>query len=181
MKTIEYTESLNQMGFTLEVLSGPTGKVQEGWPCIEYTVRLSFHGKEIITTQYKLGVGHVDPKKARIASWGLTVDEHQLFEHWQSNPRTVFRDKELWANTAAKIAKAQKVVPNPPDVLHSLLSDGQAFFSAMRFEDWAAEYGYSPDSRKAEEIYRACDDIGRKLSVIPSSIREQATELLSNL
>lgn len=31
------------------------------------------------------------------------------------------------------------------------------------FEEWANEFGYDPDSRKAEVIYRACLEIALKL------------------
>ena len=31
-----------------------------------------------------------------------------------------------------------------------------AFLDAGGFENWAAEYGFDPDSRKAESIYRLC-------------------------
>jgi len=27
------------------------------------------------------------------------------------------------------------------------------------FEDWAGDYGYDPDSRKAEKVYRACQKL----------------------
>ena len=45
-----------------------------------------------------------------------------------------------------------------------MLRDGEAFFNAQSFEDWASEYGYDSDSRKAEAVYRACDNIGRTLA-----------------
>ncbi len=46
-------------------------------------------------------------------------------------------------------------------VLSCLLGDALA--SEQTFEDWASDFGYDSDSRKAESIYRACDEIGKKL------------------
>lgn len=44
----------------------------------------------------------------------------------------------------------------PVDVFDALVSDATSVETTDGFEDWAAEMGYNPDSRKAEEIYRAC-------------------------
>lgn len=45
------------------------------------------------------------------------------------------------------------------EVLDCLASDAAGYDNARDFEDWASEYGYDPDSRKAEGIY---DLIGRQ-------------------
>ena len=42
--------------------------------------------------------------------------------------------------------------PTAADVLECLLSDLSGADDS--FEDWASEFGYDPDSRKAEKIYR---------------------------
>ena len=43
--------------------------------------------------------------------------------------------------------------PNAADILPCLMADAQGFEQAEGFEQWAAEYGYDPDSRKAFAIY----------------------------
>lgn len=55
-----------------------------------------------------------------------------------------------------------RILPEPEDVMHCLLSDASAIDSGS-FEDWASDCGYDTDSRKAEAIYRTCLDIGLKL------------------
>ena len=49
--------------------------------------------------------------------------------------------------------------PKPPtisDILIDAFINAQSFrWGAIRFEDWAEECGYSPDSRKAETIFKA--------------------------
>lgn len=47
--------------------------------------------------------------------------------------------------------------PTMADIVCSLLSDA-ANIEATTFEEWCGEYGYDPDSRKAEKTYRACQD-----------------------
>jgi hypothetical protein len=53
-------------------------------------------------------------------------------------------------------------MPRPPslsDILEDAFLNAQGFhWGAVRFEDWATEYGYNPDSRKAETIFKASLD-----------------------
>lgn len=187
MKTeTNITESLAALGFSLAITSGPTGQVRDNdWPGIAYTVRLEYKGRSVIETDYSLGVGHVKPKGTqppRFSSLAFTEDELSLLYTWQSHPSASFRDKQKHAAVAAKLAKAQKVAPKLADVLHSLISDGEAYFDALSFEDFAANYGYDVDSRKAESIYRKCDEIGRALARgIPADILAKAREIVSEL
>lgn len=50
---------------------------------------------------------------------------------------------------------------NAADVLDCLLSD--ASNTDAPFEEWAADYGYDTDSRKAEAIFHACRETAAKL------------------
>lgn len=47
------------------------------------------------------------------------------------------------------------ILPDPCDVLACIATDA-AVLDARGFEEWAAEFGYDVDSRKAESIYQAC-------------------------
>jgi hypothetical protein len=53
-------------------------------------------------------------------------------------------------------------MPDPCDVFHSFLLDGEAI-DAGSFESWAADYGYDEDSRKAFAAYNACIQTGLAL------------------
>lgn len=44
--------------------------------------------------------------------------------------------------------------PTATDVLGCLASDAASLDNALSFEDWAADLGYDPDSRRAERTYR---------------------------
>lgn len=188
MKTqeINYTEALTELGFTLRVNAGPTGDVQDdgdkAWPHIAYEVELLFNDKSVLKETYRLGVGHVKPLPyGSLPFVGMTADEQSFSHAWTRQPGAQFREKQLWASTAAKLAKSQGVKPKLSNVLHSLLSDGEAYFNAQTFENWACELGYDPDSRKAEAIYHACDTIGRKLAnAVPAEVLSRARELLQD-
>jgi len=58
-------------------------------------------------------------------------------------------------------------IPAPEfvDVLYSLVSDASVI-DFPGFEEWAREYGYDTDSRKAEQMYRECLDTALKLRAI---------------
>jgi hypothetical protein len=48
--------------------------------------------------------------------------------------------------------------PTTAEVLECLASDGAAISNAGgNFEDWAADLGYDPDSRKAEKLFKTCE------------------------
>jgi hypothetical protein len=53
--------------------------------------------------------------------------------------------------------------PKAEDVLDCLASDSSGIDNARSFEDWAGEYGYDTDSRKAEKIYNVCVKQAAKL------------------
>jgi hypothetical protein len=52
--------------------------------------------------------------------------------------------------------------PQASSVL-SCLADDAASVQQSEFEEWAGDMGYEQDSRKAEEIYRACERCGVRL------------------
>lgn len=54
--------------------------------------------------------------------------------------------------------------PNPRDVLESLFLDAAGYDNARGFEDWANDYGYDSDSRKAEALYRRVGQNAKRLA-----------------
>jgi hypothetical protein len=69
--------------------------------------------------------------------------------------------------------------PKIADVLHSLIMDANA--ADQNFHDWCADYGYSDDSIKALNTYKACLEIGVALHkhFSPKTVR-QIRELLQD-
>lgn len=66
--------------------------------------------------------------------------------------------------------------PTAADVIYSLLVDSTAIDET--FENWCANFGYEPDSRKAEKIYNQCVKLGKKLV---SFLGEENIKKLRNL
>lgn len=58
------------------------------------------------------------------------------------------------------------VAPEADEVLDCLASDAAGFENAQGFEDWASEYGYDTDSRKAERIYATVERQAAKLKTL---------------
>lgn len=79
-----------------------------------------------MTVEFSMGKGHATEKSKRL---------HPL------NP-------DFWP--------LRSKTPTLVDVLECLSLDASSVLNSPRFEDWCADYGYDTDSRKAEEIYRAC-------------------------
>ena len=64
------------------------------------------------------------------------------------------KPKQSWAKPVVKR-------PKVADVLHSLILDASA--ADENFHDWCAEYGYSDDSIKALNTYKACLETAQAL------------------
>jgi len=66
--------------------------------------------------------------------------------------------------------------PSLEEVLDSLGSDAASYLNARGFEDWATEYGYDPDSRRAEAIWKA---VGKQIADLRRLLGESALEELA--
>jgi hypothetical protein len=53
--------------------------------------------------------------------------------------------------------------PDIENVMDCILSDASSYENARDFEDFANEFGYDTDSRKAEKIYKACGKEAERL------------------
>lgn len=159
----ELFDVCKSLNLTLEC-GEPTGHVVDNWPSIRYECTLLRNGKEVWSGPYSLGVGHVNPNNINLWKTALTIDEEHLLYTWQKKPHANFKDKQLHAQVAAKVAKLQKVQPKLSDVVCSLMLDGYSYFNALDFDEWCDEYGYDTDSRKALDIFEACQETGRLLT-----------------
>lgn len=107
-----------------------------------------------LTTDYSQGIGHLPGYNAQAA-------------------RSIGGDKYIkWCVENGKrghgepygVPMGGKAIAPPTltDVVYSVLADSEAIDFGT-FDDWASEFGYDTDSRKAEAIYKACVDTGLKL------------------
>lgn len=91
-----------------------------------------------------------------IVKYGVKTPYDQL-DDWQrkAHPYTVtLRYQRRQLTVAFFMGPAHTREPTAQDVLYCLLTDSYA--SDETFESWASDYGYNPDSRKAERVYQAC-------------------------
>ena len=68
----------------------------------------------------------------------------------------------------------------PAEVLDALVSDAWSVESARDFDDWALDFGYDTDSRKAFATYEACQRIAEDLATFlgdPADVEYLATEV----
>lgn len=169
MKTATEPETLSaiaaRFGITIES-SAPRGEVEPAqskdskpWPHIAYDVTLKRNGRSIWSGPYRLGIGHVKG----FPHGRLSMHDWSILDPVGHAARMPY-NASAEARIAEGLAKKQKITPKLDDVLNSLLMDGSAYFDASTFESWCDEYGYDADSRKAEAIWKACDEIGRNLA-----------------
>lgn len=159
----------------------PKGKDGKPWVHVAYSVQLLKDGKLVWSGPYKLGSGHVKIPKDFEAGQRVGLYGEEIFGFNNLRNGRSLLDKALHAKILTKFAKAQKVQPELPDVLASLLLDGSAFFDAQTFEDWCANFGCDTDSIEALETYRTCDKTGRDLvNGLGRKEVERLRELLAN-
>jgi hypothetical protein len=74
---------------------------------------------------------------------------------------------------------AHKNKPTLSTVLDCLASDASGVMHGQTFEDWASDYGYDTDSRKAERTYRAvCNQTQELLLLVgPDGLDELVNEI----
>lgn len=126
---------------------------------LNWRVTLERAGRDVLTTDYSAGAAHCPSYRDKC--------------HGAPHVMTVMRDDAVRAECETGRAhtgpqygslspKGKTIEPKSHDVLYSLVMDSSVLDYA-RFEDWAAEYGYDPDSRSAEKTYRACLEIALAL------------------
>jgi hypothetical protein len=98
-------------------------------------------GREVYSFDYGHGIGHIK---------GLNP-----------NPKTI-RDFEQIRSLLGSGMQMKLHAPKGENALSCLVSDADAI-DYPTFEEWASEFGYDADSRKAEAIYRKCVETGLAL------------------
>lgn len=116
---------------------------------LNWHVTLECKGQWILTTDYSAGIGHCPAYKASVRELG--------------NANSLMRAEAIEAQIErGKYGLSKKILPDTLDVLYSLVQDASVL-DHPSFESWASEYGYDPDSRKAESIYKDCMTIALAL------------------
>ena len=129
---------------------------EEKQPSLNWKVTLKRKDREFLRTDYMQGRGHCPSYKntAKLSPW-------EKAETLKKECETGKQQRYL-ANMGVHSGGKAIAPPKLADVLFSLSLDSEVLESSG-FEDWAGEFGYEPDSRKAEGIYRASLEIALKM------------------
>jgi hypothetical protein len=121
------------------------------------------------------------PKEARI-QWRVTIRRRAYQQSFNysagiahlpcyaslKGPKNTLHNEAIIARelaTGINSKTGRAITPNAADVLYCLALDGEAINYAA-FEQWADEFGYDTDSRKAEAAYKECLRAGLFLRAI---------------
>lgn len=118
-------------------------------------------------TDYAEGIGHVpgyDFKYAR------SLDGDAMYRNIAEDGRM---RKPEDSDRLMPPRRAALPAPTATSALSCLLMDAEAF--GFTFEEWASEFGYDTDSRKAEATYREC--VSTSMGIMRVFTPAQLTEL----
>ena len=123
---------------------------------LNWRVTLQRIGRDILTTDYSAGIAHCPAYKLSVAVAG---GQNSIMRAGLIEFET---EKGKPAPTRGLFSSGKPILPDSVDVVWSLSQESDVL-NYGGFEDWAENFGYDPDSRSAESIYRACLDIALKL------------------
>jgi hypothetical protein len=127
---------------------------------MKWKVTVMHLGKGLVATTYTQGVAHCPsyPKGHR-----LTVADYE----------NIRRDC-----ATARLPYGSGNPKEPLDALWSIARDCQSVMQNGSFEEWAREFGYDEDSRKAEAIYNECV---KHYLAIKRSIGDEGIDRIANV
>lgn len=123
-------------------------------PSLNWRCAVTRNGKPIVgleAVDYSQGSGHCPASKAGAKRWPCKADLASAIALECETGRRAKPDFGGRPYRSPDPIKAPSVV----DVVSALCRDSDALEYA-RFEDWAADLGFDPDSRKGEACYREC-------------------------
>ena len=162
---------------------------------LSYTVEVYYKDRLVLTTPYSMGKAWCPgynykgtvPDKFRGHNYYSQTPEGRKYRTATPNERrkqfvdalTTFECQHgvagrftPWNGFEPK-RPIQPILPELKDVMSCLLLDSDVL-NYLSFEDWAYNFDYDPDSRKAEEIYRTCLAHALALkNTVPESVLEE--------
>jgi len=157
MNTKEIEDKLAEMGLSMTTKFIPWSQSRnskEKFPSLNWKVTLLKNGKEFLTTDYGAGCGHCPSYSQR-----ETYDSRQMVK---LECEEGFKAKSMLSIGYVVADKKFPILPKFADVMYSLSMDAEVL--EYDFEDWAGNFGYEADSRKAKKIYNDCMEIALKLN-----------------
>lgn len=125
---------------------------------LNWTVTLQRNGKDVMTFDYSAGLGHCPSYKRKAPQ---DFDQHP--KHWpvMASEAECESGQEVRSfmgysrSTGFRCDPKKPINPDTNGVLYSIVMDSSVL-DAGGFENWASDYGFDTDSRKAEAIYKQC-------------------------
>lgn len=96
-------------------------------------------------------------------------DSGHMTRHFKVTLSYMEGDQRKRLTTYFSQGSAHTKEPTAADVLDCLASDASGVENAGTFEEWASEYGYDEDSRKAERTYKICQKQAAQLRLFLNS------------
>jgi len=130
---------------------------------LNWVVTILCNGREVITTDYSAGCGHCPAYKKPVTRNGK-VDKYaqQSLIDYECEKGMTARASVGFSGLVYAKPGGAKIEPELKDVLYSLVMDSDVL-NYSTFEEWAQNFGYETDSRKAEKIYNECLKIALKV------------------
>lgn len=140
---------LEKRGIAFNVHYTGTTK-RDDWDCYAFICELNSERFE-----YYKGLGHGVTKADlnRLSNKGKFAP----LRVWMKEKGIESRHEELLSDNKEGFV----IKPTEAELIYSLISDSSA--DDMSFNDWCGDYGYDTDSRKALDIYLACQANTQKL------------------
>lgn len=132
---------------------------EKKWQSLNWKVDV-FVGKRKIFegTDYTQGIGHTPAYKKKFSHTYLR--DNAAYQEIESGCHA----KPGWSDGSFYPDRKRKIEPpSLEEVMASLVMDGFDAMNHPNVESWAPDYGYDPDSRTAEKIYKECLQIGLTL------------------
>lgn len=149
MEKYEILEILNELKLSVKFEFVPFSKSRNAVKnpkvidlSLNYKGHIFHNEKEILVLDYQMGIGHSPAYKKCKNDWcgRYAVDE----------VNEITREAE-----SGKTRMLKEILPEAVDFFYCIVSDCDVV-NYSSFEDWASNFGYEEDSRKAEKIYNEC-------------------------
>lgn len=132
------------LGLTVDSVFVPLSKSRnagEKHRTLNWRVTVKRNGREILTTDYSAGIAHCPAYSEKSLSLHNTMAFDTAIKYEVEHGRAFHGRKPI--------------IPEPTAVISSIVMDCDVI-DYPSFEEWASDFGFDADSRKAESIYRTC-------------------------
>ena len=115
-------------------------------PSLNYQITIQRNGRDVLTTDYMMGHAHCPAHRLSMKDAGHANNIMR---------KKMIREECETGHAYRSFGKGPAILPDTRDVLDCIILDADAI-NYRDFAEWASEYGYGEDSRKAEAAYREC-------------------------